>query len=167
MELTTLTSTFVTELDSFAYTLSSTDRVWNILFPDPQEKWHHLHINQYQQTYYITHISGDSGGLEIELGKDVKQTTRPTGNTTWEFLLTAARQWLKVIRKDWIKANKKSSLNTHYVIATASPPMPSSAPPSPMSTDSTKNWVKLTPQSWYNWSKPAFSTGRQTPQLPA
>ncbi len=110
MALTHLTSTFVTELDSFVYTLSSTDRVWNILFPAPQEKWHHLHINQYQQTYYITHISGDCGGLEAELGKDVKQTTRPTGNTTWELLLTAARQWLKVIRKDWIKANKKIQL---------------------------------------------------------
>lgn len=63
MELTLLTSTFIKELDGFAYTLSSTDRVWNILFPDQQEKWHHLHINQYQQTYYIkrggntTHIN--------------------------------------------------------------------------------------------------------------
>ncbi len=110
MELTLLTSTFIKELDGFAYTLSSTDRVWNILFPDQQEKWHHLHINQYQQTYYITHISGDCGRLEVQLGKDVQQTTRPTGNTTWESLFTSARQWLKAVRKDWIKANKKIQL---------------------------------------------------------
>lgn len=110
MELTHLAATFLKELDSFAHNLSSTDRVWNILFPDPQEKWHHLHINQYRQTYYITHISGDSGGLEIELGKDVKQTTRQPGKTTWETLLTAARQWLRVVRKDWIKANKRIQL---------------------------------------------------------
>ena len=63
---------FVKELDAFTYELSVSDHVWNILFPDEDEKWHHIHVNKYKRTFYINHISGDAGYLEVELNRGIR-----------------------------------------------------------------------------------------------
>jgi hypothetical protein len=119
MELSTYAFDFVKELGEYVCELSGSDRIWNILFPDAGEKWHHLHVNRYQNTFYITHVNGDSSGLEVEPKKAVRAmdpmgipSSRWTENhdqldETWGPLIEFARKWMKVIRKDWIKANKR------------------------------------------------------------
>jgi len=119
MELTPSTFAFVKELGDFAYELSVLDRVWNILFPDQGEKWNHLHVNKYKYTFYITRAGGDGGCLEVEPNKCLRAMASMGDSspycvenhdqlaTAWEPLITSARKWLKVVRKDWIKANKR------------------------------------------------------------
>ena len=109
--------TFLKELNDFAYSLSCADHVWNLIFPDHNDKWNHLHINKYRQTFYILHVDGKLGSLEVEPKKGVKAMesfgfssyTLDSENLsrTWEPLITSARKWLKIVRKDWIKANKQ------------------------------------------------------------
>ncbi|MCD4762451.1 MAG: hypothetical protein K8R28_00345, partial [Desulfobacterales bacterium] len=102
----------------FSYELSALDRVWNILFPDKGKKWNHLHVNKYKHTFYITHVDGGGGSLEVEPKKCVRvmdfmgassYSVENHGQlaTVWEPLIESARKWLKAARKDWIKANKR------------------------------------------------------------
>jgi hypothetical protein len=118
-KLDALSCAFVDELGAFAYELSGLDLVWNVLFPDLKGTWHRLHVNKYQQTYYITHVAGDCGSLEVAPGKAVRAANSvaregyPRGKSTdqlagaWEPLIAAARRWLRVVRNDWIGANKR------------------------------------------------------------
>ena len=69
MELRTYAFEFVKELGDYVCELSGSDRIWNILFPDQGEKWHHLQVNRYQNTFYITNVNGDSSGLKVESKK--------------------------------------------------------------------------------------------------
>jgi len=64
MKIDKLINELIAALGSFAYELSGLDHVWNILFPDAGGNWHHLHVNKYKETYYITHIDGDCGSYE-------------------------------------------------------------------------------------------------------
>ncbi len=129
MELTASTLAFVKELGDFTYELSVLDRVWNILFPDKAKKWHHLHVNKYENTFYISHVDGNGGSLEVEQKKGVRVmdsmgvSSYSVENhsqlaTIWESLIESARNWLKAVRKDWIKANKRIQveypLNNRY-----------------------------------------------------
>lgn len=66
MELTPSIFALVKELSDFSYELSFLDPVWNILFPDKGEKWHHLHVNKYKHTFYVTHVDGGGGSLEVK-----------------------------------------------------------------------------------------------------
>ena len=84
-------------------------------------KWHHLQVTRYQHTYYIFQVDGEAGGLEANPGNGL-QALDPSGISTrrlegeeqiaavWGPLITAAHDWLKVIRKDWIKANQRIRL---------------------------------------------------------
>jgi hypothetical protein len=121
MELTTSIFAFVRELGDFSYELSSLDRVWNIMFPDKRGQWHHLNINKYKDTFYITHVDGGDYGLEVEWKKGVRPidsmgapnfSVENHGQlaTVWEELIESARKWLKFDRKDWIKANKRTQV---------------------------------------------------------
>ena len=118
MELPASVFALVKELGDFSYELSALDHVWNILFPDKGEKWHHLHVNKYKHAFYITHVDGGGGSLEVEQKKGVRAmdsmgtpsySVENHGQlaTVWETLIESARKWLKVARKDWIKANKR------------------------------------------------------------
>ena len=118
MELTASIFALVKELDDFYYELSALDRVWNILFPDKEKKWYHLHVNKYKDTFYIAHVDGDGGSIEVEQKKGVRAIdsmgapsypveTHGQLATVWETLIESACKWLKVTRKDWIKANKR------------------------------------------------------------
>ena len=118
MELAASTFALVKELSDFSYELSSLDRVWNILFPDKGGKWNHLHVNKYKHIFYITHVDSSGGSLEVEPKKGVcamdsmgasSYSVENHGQlaTVWEPLTASALKWLKVTRKDWIKANKR------------------------------------------------------------
>jgi hypothetical protein len=118
MELIVSTFAFVKELGDFSYELSALDRVWDILFPDKGEKWHHLHVNKCKHTFYITHIDGGGGGLEVEAKKGVRPIESLGASSywdenhgqlamAWEPLITSACRWLKIVKKDWIRANKQ------------------------------------------------------------
>lgn len=124
MELNDLAYEFVTELEDYTYTLSSLDHVWNLLFPSPGAHWHHLHVNKYNRTFFITHITGGidgCGSLEVEPKKHV-QVMESMGASSypleshhrfasdWKSLFESARKWLKIVRNDWIKANKRKEL---------------------------------------------------------
>ena len=115
---------FLRNLAHFDYQLSMIDHDWTILFPDARGKWIDLYVEKYNKTYYINHISDrDSNytGLEIESGKPIKilesMGMGPCRNveedtflgTQWASLIAASHNWLKMVRRDWIKANKKSS----------------------------------------------------------
>ena len=118
MELTDSIFNFVHELHEFCYELSIMDRVWHVLFPQQGKKWHHLSVTRYQQTFYITHISGNCGALEVEPQKGIRTMARAGAASNyiedqgkiaeaWHPLITSARKWLKVVHKDWIKANRQ------------------------------------------------------------
>ncbi len=105
MNLAAATFAFVRELSDFSYGLSFVDRVWNILFPDKEGKWHHLHINKYKHTFYITHVTGDGGSLEVEPKKDVRALSSMGTSSysledasqltaVWEPLIESARKRL-------------------------------------------------------------------------
>jgi hypothetical protein len=119
MKIDELINELIAALGSFAYELSGLDHVWNILFPDAGGNWHHLHVNKYKETYYITHIDGDCGSLEFEPGKPVRVskliewgnrggvTTGSQPSPAWDSMIAAACRWLTCINRDWIKANKR------------------------------------------------------------
>jgi hypothetical protein len=110
---------FVNELDDFACELSVLDRVWNIIFTDPKGRWHRIHINTYKQTFYITHVDGACGSLEVEPEKSVRVSKAvefggwPRSETAdqldiaWEPLIAGARRWMKNVRRNWMKVNKR------------------------------------------------------------
>jgi hypothetical protein len=108
---------FVKELSNFNYELSCVDKIWNLIFPDQKSKWHHLHVTKYKQTYYLNHIDGNGGGLEVIPGKTV-QPVKDFGFSSWDVnyhdspviwepLIKSAQAWLKIVKRNWIKANKR------------------------------------------------------------
>jgi len=110
---------FVKELRNFSYTLSCLDREWGLVFPDRNEKWRHLHTTQYKKTFYVGDIDGECGILEVAPGKGIwpmdpmgaprrhELADDPQLSAKWESLILSARRWLKVVARDWIKANRK------------------------------------------------------------
>ena len=112
------TCQFLKELERFDYTLSSTDHVWNILFKNHTEKWSYIHIVKYRKTFYISHIAGDCGTLEVEPKKSIKVMDSGEFSYSrsfyenepliekWAHIIASARKWLRVVKKNWIKANK-------------------------------------------------------------
>jgi hypothetical protein len=117
MTLSASTYKLLKDLDDFSYTLSSSDRIWDIVCPTDTNCWNHLRVSRYQDTFYIAHINGDSGTLEAKPDNDVRILPSGVGNSfqihnqsrtvsLWDRLNTSAIDWLKTVRKDWIKANK-------------------------------------------------------------
>ena len=108
---------FIKELKKFDYEISGPDFIWKVLFKDQKEKWRYIHITKYQNTYYINHIDGELGTLEVDTGKSVKiihpdpfSESRPFYPDEplikeWMDMITFAGKWLKFVEKDWIKAN--------------------------------------------------------------
>jgi len=116
-QLTAPTFAFVQELRDFSYGLSVSDHVWEILFPGKGDKWHHLRITKYKHTFYINRVDG-GGSLEVEEQQGAQlmnirgaaaysMENHGQLTATWEPLIASAHNWLKVVRKDWIKANKR------------------------------------------------------------
>ena len=110
---------FIKELNKFYYKLSGTDHIWNVLFKNHEEKWNYIIISKLFDTYYIRHVNGDCGTLEVELEKSIKvmdygsfsnsrsfYADEPIGEM-WTHIIVSARKWLRFVGKNWIKANKQ------------------------------------------------------------
>lgn len=125
MTLQNTIDAFLQELAYFDYGLSSIDHIWNVLFPYAKNKWTHIHINKYEQVYFVSQFNErntDDTGLEVEPGKCVKPLTAMGTSSSWNVeddtplaarwnpLISAAHKWLGTVRRDWIKANKKVQL---------------------------------------------------------
>lgn len=114
--------TFIDGLNQFEYSLSVRDRIWNILFPDTHEHWQHLHVLQYGEHYYLSHINGKTCTLDAVPGTGYEPYTAfgnsPFGSEfshieeTWNPLLADVLRWMKALRKDWIKTNR--FVQEHY-----------------------------------------------------
>lgn len=108
----------IKELKKFDYKTSSIDHIWDVIFPDKKDKWHHVRITQYHDVYYIFLIDDDSCSLEVSAKKEIKamesfgSSSRNNGShdtaAAWGDLIIAANTWLKTVKKDWIKANKQA-----------------------------------------------------------
>jgi hypothetical protein len=107
---------FLRSLDRFEYRLSVMDHVWDLYFPDRQERWSHLQIVKYGETFYLDHIDGETPGLEVVPGKSVSMLSdfgRPvyideeSAIEQWSLLLKNAGVWLKKMEKDWVRSNKQ------------------------------------------------------------
>jgi hypothetical protein len=108
---------FLKELGHFDYSMSSVDLIWNLIFPDSEGKWNHVRVTKYRGTFYISHIDGNSCTLEVKPKKNVRAMQSfgfsshedgfddPAG--VWEPMMASTRKWLKSVRKDWIRANKR------------------------------------------------------------
>ena len=109
--------TFLGELNIFDYDLSHTDLMWNLIFPDKEDKWNKVRITKYRDTYYIYHIDGNNCALEVVLKEFVKPmegfgfSGREEGYydpaSVWEPLIKTMNIWLKKVEKNWIKTNKQ------------------------------------------------------------
>ncbi len=114
--------TFLQDLSQFQHELSCLDHVWNIFFPDASGKWSHLHINKYQKVYFISHVNDIEHHfpvLEVEPHKGVKSQKNFNSISPWnvegdnflvkkwEPLISTAIKWLKIVKQDWVRANKK------------------------------------------------------------
>lgn len=66
---------FSKELGQFEYGLSCADRFWDLIFPDARGRWNHVHVTQDGQTFYLTHIDGNTCQLEVVPPKEVKATS--------------------------------------------------------------------------------------------
>ncbi|MGA2261231.1 MAG: hypothetical protein ABSH28_07340 [Acidobacteriota bacterium] len=108
---------FLKELGRFEYHLSGSDFVWNLLFPDGVGRWNHVAVIKYRQTFYINHIDGKSVGLEVVPGKCVQamasfgfshsEEGRGDLPRVWGPLVASARAWLRMVKKDWIRAGRR------------------------------------------------------------
>ncbi len=108
---------FLKELDRFDYDLSCADLVWDLIFPDNKGRWYHVHVIKYRHTFYISHIDGNSCALEAVPKKSV-QVMVSSGISSYEYgsddptviwglIIASAHSWLKSVKKNWIKANKR------------------------------------------------------------
>ena len=116
MNLLASTYKLLQELDDFSYTLSALDCIWDIVCPTDTNCWDHIRVSRYRATYYIAHINGDSGTVEVVPDIDIRILSsggvpsfqihkQGRSVVSWELLITSAIDWLKAVRKDWIKAN--------------------------------------------------------------
>lgn len=169
MSLTISTYNLLQELDDFSYSMSSSDRVWNILCPSGSSDWSHLRVSKYRETYYLSHINGNSGTLEFEPDQEVRVLSGAEyascrglkGYKTaaaWELLLSSAAGWLKIVRKDWIKANRRVreeyplndryGIVSHAIIRASLPGM--YRLDTELGKESTKEFLRLVEDGYFN-----------------
>jgi len=107
----------IKELKIFNYKVEIIDHIWDIIFPDRKSQWHHMRVTKYYKVHYIILIDSDLCALEVTAKKQI-QPIRSFGlsayedgsddlASAWGDLIILARNWLRVVNKDWIKANKQ------------------------------------------------------------
>ena len=98
---------FVDEIQSFHYSISALDHIWEIPFPDQNGSWHLIRVVSYRKHIALFDMSGKQGGYEFEDRSDIKplEILREYPDTKVRITyLNAARAWLKLVKKDWIAA---------------------------------------------------------------
>jgi hypothetical protein len=100
---------FVDEIQTFQYTISSLDHIWEVLFPSGDDKWHSIRIVKYQESFVFVDIAGDVDGFIFQKPNDIKPLygSESPQIGAWVELIDSARAWLKLVRKDWIATNKR------------------------------------------------------------
>lgn len=108
---------FIAELQQFDYTIESIDQIWDVIFPHKTARgvtYHHIRMTQYKETFYIANMDGKLCTLEVQIDKSVLvapsfDSSHQVGDPLkgWESLISSASRWLKVVKKDWIKANQQ------------------------------------------------------------
>lgn len=109
----------IAELKQFDYSIESIDLIWDVIFPykkGRQAGYYRICLTKYKDTYYIAHMDGKLCSLEVKVNTSV-QVAQSFGSSYddsshdpakgWDSLISSARNWLKVVKKDWIKANKQ------------------------------------------------------------
>lgn len=118
------------ELMKFNYRLESIDHIWDIIFPDKKNKWHHLKVTKYHEVFYIALMDGDLDTLEITAKKKVHivplsglasfDNNNNAATLIWNALIISVNRWLNIVKKDWVKANRQAHesypLNRRYGI---------------------------------------------------
>lgn len=113
---------FLKSLRGFNYDISGLDLNWDLIFPDDKDHWNHIRIIKYEKTHYVHHIDGKTCSLEVGQGKSV-QAMKSFGISSyedgsddpalvWGPMLESALAWLKLVKRDWIKANRH--IQDHY-----------------------------------------------------
>ncbi len=107
----------IAELEQLDYSIESIDRIWEVIFPHKTARqivYHYMRVTKFKDIFYIGLIDGKLCSLEIRMNKSVQATSSfdslpGVGNPTkdWHGLISSARNWLKNVKKDWIKANKQ------------------------------------------------------------
>lgn len=100
---------FLKELEAFEYAMESLDHIWNVLFPSENGKWHHLRVVNYKEAYVFIDITGDLKPIELKKPNSINELPdyRFPDLNGWSNLVHEARNWLKLVAKDWITANKR------------------------------------------------------------
>jgi hypothetical protein len=106
---------FLKELKRFDYDVVSADFIWKLIFPDANGKWYKIHVVNYHETYYFTHIDGNSCPIELNPEGKIKEsetfgsssfdTGRGDLQSVWNKIIVAAHTWMGLAAKDWIRAN--------------------------------------------------------------
>ena len=107
----------IEELQQFDYRIESIDLIWDIIFPHIVGKrtiYYHIRVTKYRDTFYVAHMDGDFCSLEIKVNKSVEEAESFGFSRhgvdfakKWNEPISSARNWLKIVKKDWIKANKQ------------------------------------------------------------
>ncbi len=63
---------FVDEIQSFHYSISALDHIWEIPFPDQNGSWHLIRVVSYRKHIALVDMSGKQGGYEFEDRSDIK-----------------------------------------------------------------------------------------------
>ncbi len=108
---------FIAELRLFEYRIESIDLIWDVIFPHKAGRntvYYYIRVTKYKETFYIAHLDGDNCSMEVHLSKSVQAmpdfgSSRIEGDPPreWDRLISSARNWLKIVKKDWMKANKQ------------------------------------------------------------
>lgn len=89
-------------------------------------------MTKYQDIFYIEHVDGELSSLEVQMNTAVQVAQsfnsfqRNSSNLArrWDSIIPSASNWLKVVKRDWIKANKQVwlsyPLNRRYGIVCSS-----------------------------------------------
>lgn len=125
----------IAELKQFDYKIESIDHLWDVIFPHKTGRhtvYHYIRVTKYQDTFYIYHVDGKLCSLEVRMNTSVQAAPSfgsfHTGDGDlskgWDDLISSARHWLKMVKRDWIKANKQVwlsyPLNRRYGIVRSS-----------------------------------------------
>ena len=113
--------TFIEELQQFDYRIEGIDLIWDVIFPHSTGKrntYYHIYVTKYKDTFYIGHRDGNLCNLQVELNKSVKEL-EISGRSLqyadlpkqWNALISSARNWLKEVENDWVKANRQVCLS--------------------------------------------------------
>jgi hypothetical protein len=121
MNFNELKQTFIKELLQFEYTIPYSDRIWELTFSNGMRKWYNITVSEYRATYYIQENFDEFESIEVslisknEISNAEKIVDRNNifdrsvdekyNEKKWTPILNLAIEWMKEVKKDWIKTH--------------------------------------------------------------